>query len=144
MRRLLLSIGFIATFIISFQLTGCTKDDPTPPADTSIYGLWTGTYTINSYPGLEQYFSLILKPDGTLINDTKGDGQQHLNIGTWTLSGDQLNCHVICVYGITTNLGVQEDFTATYNKVTGKITNGVWKNTPPLNGSGTFQVDKVN
>jgi hypothetical protein len=139
-----MSTAFLATLIITFQLAGCSKDDTPTPANTSIDGLWTGSYSISIEPELEQYFSLVFKPDGTLINDTKYNGQQHLNIGTWTLSGDQLSCHVVCVYGNSTNLGVEEDFTASFDKVTGKITNGVWKNTPPLDGHGAFQVNKIN
>jgi hypothetical protein len=135
--------AIIATYFI-FQISSCSKDDTPAPSNASIYGLWAGTYATNGAAGVEEYFSLIFKPDGSLINDTKGNNQQHINLGIWSLTGDQITCNVTCVYGLPANLGIQEEFTATFDKATGKITKGTWKNTPPLNGSGTFQVVKVN
>ena len=94
--------SIVLTITVSlFLLTGCTKEDPKPSTETTypINGLWIGTYTVDGQPSLgEQYFSFIIKPDGTMINDTKFSNQQHLAPGTWTLSGNTLSCTFISVY----------------------------------------------
>ena len=136
--------AILSTFFV-FQITGCDKDESVPqPTNSSIEGLWIGTYTVDGQPGVgSQYYSLVIKPDGTIINDTKGSNVQHLNIGTWSLRGDSLLATTTCVYGLQSNLNVVEKHTAVFDKNTGSIKNGVWKNVPPLNGSGTFVLSKV-
>ena len=139
-------IAFLLAFTsLTMGLASCEKDsndqDPTP---ASIEGLWIGSYAVDGYPGAGlRYFSFIIKPDGTVINDTKAENQQHLSIGSWTLTGDLFECTATCVYGLPVNMGVTETHTATFDKANGTMTNGVWKNVPPLNGSGTFTLTKV-
>ena len=141
-KQLATALAFISLTMIQ---SGCQKDsDDQDPTPASIEGLWIGSYAVDGYPnaGL-RYFSFIIKPDGTVINDTKAENQQHLSIGTWTLTGDSFECTATCVYGLPINMGVTETHTATFDKANGTITNGVWKNVPPLTGSGTFTLTKV-
>jgi len=122
-----------------------TKTDTAFVCTPSINGLWIGTYTVDGNAGYgQQYFSLIIKPDGTMINDTKWGGQQNIGIGTWTLVGDSLTCTMTGLYGQSSNIGVQEKQTAIFNKTTGQLSGGVWVNLPPNTGSGTFVLTKVN
>ena len=148
MKKFLLNGKFTAILIgaiVLFQLSSCEKNDVTPlPTTHTIEGLWIGSYTVNGQPNLgNQYFSFSIKPDGTVVNDTKGENMQHLNIGNWTLTGDSLSCTTTCVYGLSSNLGVVEKHTAKFDKIKGTLTNGIWKNVPPMNGSGTFSLTKV-
>jgi hypothetical protein len=147
MRKLLMGSIALTTFaaaIAIFQIASCKKTDAQPPSTTSIEGLWIGTYTVDGKPDWgEQYFSFVIKPDGTVINDTEGESQQHLSIGTWALAGDKFTCTTTCVYGLQSNMGITENHTAIFDKTKGTISNGVWKNVPPLNGSGTFNITKV-
>jgi len=146
MRKLLMTSMALVIFAISltlFQLSSCTKTDAEAPINYPIEGLWIGTYTIAGLPALgEQYFSLIIKPDGTMINDTKYTNQQNLSIGTWTLNGTTLSCTFTNIYGQAVHLGVQETTTSTWDK-TGKLS-GTWQNVGPQTGSGTIKLTRVN
>ena len=139
-------IAFLLAFItLSAILPACEKDDDDPdPTPGTIEGLWIGTYTVDGQPNLgQQYYSLVIKPDGTVINDTKWENQQHLSVGTWTLNGDSFEATATCVYGLPVNIDVTETHTAKFDKTNGTITNGTWENPPPLTGSGTFTLTKV-
>ena len=109
-----------------------------------IQGLWIGKYSVTGEQHFgSQYFSFIIKPDGTMINDTRGAGQQHIAVGTWALKGKTFICSFTCIYGSSSNIGITETATAKWDK-TGKLTNGVWKNVAPLTGSGRFELKRVN
>ena len=133
----------IAICLFSFVLiSSCTKDNV--GSNFPIQGLWIGTYTINEGKSLgEQYFSFIIKPDGTMINETKYTGKQHLSPGTWTLNGNTLLCTFTCVYGLPQHVGITETSTATWDSKKSTLT-GTWKNVPPLSGSGNFTLSRVN
>jgi hypothetical protein len=147
MKKLFMASAALITFAIAmtlFQISSCKKSTAQNSATYPIQGLWIGTYTVDGQPGLgEQYFSFIIKPDGTMINDTKFSNQQHLAPGTWTLSGSTLSCTFTSVYGIPQNIGITETSTATWDNK-GKLTTGIWKNVAPLTGSGTFTLSRVN
>ena len=134
-----------------FSLSSCTKTFADTKTDTvykcqsTINGLWIGSVTVDGRPDMTHYYSLIIKPDGTMINDTKNaQGTQDLNVGKWTLLGDTLTCITTCVYGIPENLGIVEKHTAIFNQSTGTLTSGTWENYPNPYGKGTFTVTKVN
>lgn len=91
----------------------------------------------------QQYFSFIIKPDGTMITESEWDNQQHLSPGTWTLNGETLSCSFTCVYGLPQHIGITETSTATWNNK-GELSSGIWKNVPPVNGSGTFTLKRIN
>jgi hypothetical protein len=145
MRKLFMTSVALATMAISmalFQMTSCKKAEAQPSGTSRIEGLWIGTYAIEGQPELgKQYFSLIIKPDGTMISDTKFADQQHLSIGNWQMTGVTLNCSFTCVYGIPQNIGITETSTANLNN--GKL-EGTWSNVPPLTGTGAISLTKVN
>lgn len=136
----------IFSFAITiFQISSCKKAIAETVCEAHyVQGLWTGTYTVDGQPTLApQYFSFVIKPDGTLLVDTKGNNVQHLAIGTWTLNGNVLACSFTCVYGLPTNVGVSQTSTALFDINTGKITNGIWKIVSSGTGSGTFTISKI-
>ena len=124
---------------------GCQKDSGDgDTSSSSVEGLWVGLYTVDGQPNLGQRScSLVIKPDGTVINDTKLENQQHLKIGSWTLAGESFDFTTTCVYGLQINRGVTQTHTATFDKANGTLTNGIWKNVLPALGSGTFTLTKV-
>ena len=82
---------FLMLFVIGTQV-GCKKNNTTTctPTPTSILGLWAGT-AITSGGSTPQYFSLIVKADGTIISDTKTSSNlssQYFSVGSWTLNGN--------------------------------------------------------
>ncbi|MEP6749532.1 MAG: hypothetical protein ABJB86_17475 [Bacteroidota bacterium] len=126
-------------------MSSCKKANAQTSASYSIQGLWIGTYTVDGQLNLgQQYFSFIIKPDGTMINDTKGANVQHLSPGTWALTGDTLSCTYTSVYGSPSNIGVTETSKAYFSKTGGTLSSGIWKNVAPLTGSGTFTLTRVN
>lgn len=113
-----------------------------PTATYPITGLWIGSYTVDGQPALgQQYFSFIIKPDGTVINDTKGSSVQHIALGTWTLTGNKLTCSFTCIYGLAPNIGIKETTTATWSNI-GTLS-GTWANVSS-SGSGTITMTRVN
>ena len=132
--------------IILFQIS-CKKGalaDTTPTTTSTIHGLWVGTYDVSDQPGLGlQYFSLIIKPDGTMITDSQGAAQQHLAPGTWTMKGDTLKCSFTCVYGVPYNIGINEVTVAVWDKKNSKLT-GTLKNSAAPIDSGKIVLSKVN
>ena len=130
-------------FVMLSQVS-CEKDDDQDPNPQSypIEGLWIGTYTVNGQPGLgNQYYSFVIKPDGTLIQDGKTQNQQAICIGTWNLNGTVFSANFTSIWGVS-GVGVVQNVTANWDN-TGKLTNGVWSNPPP-GGSGTFTMNRVN
>ena len=132
---------FLILPALSLIQPACSKSSDNK--NKSIEGLWIGYFMVDGQPGLGQnYFSFVIKPDGSLINDSKANGQQHLNIGDWLLVGDSLFASTTCVYGLSVNIGVEEEHKALVDLNAGKIT-GTWENVDPLSGSGTFSMTRV-
>jgi hypothetical protein len=133
---------------ILFSLTflSCEKDPAPAPIPTYlIQGLWIGSYSVDGQPGLgQQYYSFVIKPDGTMIGDSKSSNptQQHITLGTWNLSGSTLSCSITCIYGLSVNIGLTQTCTSTWDN-TGKLT-GTWRNTSGPAASGTFTMTRVN
>ncbi|MEO6290743.1 MAG: hypothetical protein ABIO76_12515 [Ginsengibacter sp.] len=132
-------ITFLIVVLIVLSLNSCKKDNDPPPT-YHIEGLWTGT--IENETSGPQFYSLSIKPGGTLTFDGIGAGQQHLGIGTWSLNGNTFTSFVTTVYGISTNVGVKQTLTAEFNNRNGTLI-GTWENTSPANDSGTFSLTKV-
>ena len=139
--------SILMLIVIGTQL-GCTKNNTTnnTSTPTSILGLWAGT-AITTGGTTPQYFSLIVKADGTIISDTKTSSNlssQYFSVGTWTLSGNLFTYSITNVYGNTlpSYVGQTQTGSATFSSETGNLTNGSWINPSPLS-SGTFTVVKV-
>jgi len=138
------STSTLATFalfsILSF--TGCSKDKD-PQTTSKIEGLWIGTYTVDQTPSAgQQYASYVIKPDGTMISDSKNIGVQNICIGTWTLTGATLSSSYHVIYGDSQNIGITQTITGTLDN-TGKIS-GTWANNDTGNYTGTFTMTRVN
>jgi hypothetical protein len=148
MKKLFLGSVILAVFSLTniiFQMTSCRKADAqnSNTVNYPIQGLWIGTYTLDGQSKLgEQYFSFVIKPDGSMIADTKGSSIQHLATGTWTLNGTTLTCNFTYVYGQSSNIGVTQITSAEWDKA-GKLT-GTWKNVAPHTGSGVITMTRIN
>jgi hypothetical protein len=132
----------LGVFLSCSKETTQTNTTPTYP----IQGLWVGSYTVDGQPGLgTQYYSFVIKPDGTMIGDSKSFSpvQQHLTTGTWSLADTTLTCSFTCVYGLSANIGAVQSCTSKWDK-TGKLT-GTWRNIAGIiAGSGTFTMNRIN
>ena len=137
-----IALTLITFSFLLFQLSGCKKEET--PRTYPIEGLWIGTYTYDDQPSVgQQYFSFVIKPDGTMITDTKSSNQQYLAKGTWNLNGTTLTCNYTYVYGPAPGTGTIQSTSATWTN-DGKLT-GTWINVSPANGStGTFSLTRVN
>lgn len=139
------AILLVCTFSCSDDDEACQVEVVNVPTNFPIEGLWIGSYTFDDFPNLgAQYYSFVIKPDGTIINDSKGTGGQYLSVGTWTLSGKTLSCSIICVYSPEpTLLGANQSISATWDK-TGKLTDGTWRTVSSNGGTGKFTMSRVN
>ncbi|MGB3132512.1 MAG: hypothetical protein WBB26_12600 [Saprospiraceae bacterium] len=138
------AILLVSTFSCSDDET-CQGEVANVPTNFPIEGLWIGSYTIDNSPSPgTQYISFAIKPDGTLVNDSKGTYGQYLSIGTWTLGSQTLNCTIVCVYSPEPALlGAKQTFSATWDK-TGKLTDGTWRTVSSNGGTGKFTMSRVN
>lgn len=159
MKKLLLASAVLTIFsasIILFQMSSCTKavaqetkTDTIYSCSNNIYGLWVGTFVGNGDPNSNpQYFNLIIKADGTVINETKANhdsNSDYLNIGTWSYSGTTFTGSIKNVWGtISTYVGDVQTITAIYSIVNGIPTLSGTYNDVTISGSGTFSLTKVN
>lgn len=147
----------LATAITVFQVSSCQKisAEPTtvvihdtinicPDSSKSVLGLWIGTYTINGSPQLgTQYTSYVIKPDGTVTNESMGSNVRHFNIGNWSMNGDTLVCYTDCVFGSASNIGVKQKHIAIFNKTKGTFSSAIWQNFPNPTGSGVLTLTKI-
>lgn len=146
MSSLVLTV-FVATNII-FQMSSCQKSEAQTSTTHTIQGLWIGTASTNGSGLPPQYFSLIIKPDGTIISDAKTQGNpnsQYLSVGTWTLNGNNFSYSITNVYGnmAPTYIGQTQNGTAAFSSTDGSLAGGIWNNPSPAS-SGTFSLTKVN
>ena len=157
MKKVILPFAFLFTISVALISTqsGCTKETIKNTTDTvvvkttdtvlycapSIKGLWTGTAQ-NTSSG--QAFTMSIKADGTATYENVISGKQQLCVGTWTLVNSVFTCNVVCVYGLSANVGISQKYTANFNSTTGVLSSGQWMNTSGATDSGTFTLTKVN
>jgi hypothetical protein len=151
-KNMFLKFILVISFSVFVRLVfiGWTKENITKTTarnnecNSPIEGLWIGTYTQNGQPQLgERYFSLAIRPGGTMISDGKvGKTDTNLSTGTWTLTGDTLKCSFTCVYGLQNNVGVLQSYIAILDQ-TGKLT-GKWNNFLSPASSGVINLRRVN
>lgn len=138
----------LAIMLFFSSILSCKKDStPTPIPTYPIQGLWIGTYLSDQYPALApQYYSFIIKPDGTMICEarTEANANQNLSKGTWTLTGTAFSCTYTNIWGSgsPSYIGLSQSANATFDN-TGKLTSGTFRNTTTT-GTGTFIMTRVN
>jgi hypothetical protein len=162
MKKILMGTAVLLVFALAItmiQMSSCTKAVSQTTAvktDTiyvntcstdSITGLWIGTYVGDGYSTPPQFFSLVIEPNGNVINGTQANADpnsQYLNLGTWQLSGDTLNLSYKNVYGVgaISYIGDVQNATAVFDKNAGTLT-GTYTNIT-ITGSGEFTLHKVN
>ena len=130
----------IALLALITTLYSCEKSEDVTNIQRKIQGLWVGTIANSSS---SQFYSLSIKPDGKLTFEGFTSNQEQFGAGTWTLEGSDFRANVTTLYGIQSNVGVQQLLTAKFNTSTGQISEGKYVNTSPANDSGTFSLTKV-
>ncbi len=92
--------GLYLVLVVSVNIVqGCHSDGAgVTPANSTIYGLWTGTYTVSAtdptYVGKSFFFSFTIYDDGTLTYKSKTPGSDVYAYGTWSLSGNTFSFKV--------------------------------------------------
>ena len=147
MKKILMGSIVLTAFAISmtiFQISSCKKANAQTATTFPIQGLWTGTYITDGQSSLgPQYYSFAIKPDGTIITDTKLSNQQYVALGNWSLTGNVLTTSYTYINGGSSGIATTQSTTATWDN-SGKLT-GSWKNVSPNNGSsGTFTLSRIN
>ncbi len=146
MTKIVVPVFAVVLFFSLFL--SCRKDPaPTPATTYPVQGLWIGTYLSDQYPALApQYYSFIIKPDGTMVCEarTEANANQNLSKGTWTLTGNAFSCTYTNIWGSgpASYIGLSQSANATFDN-TGKLTSGTFRNVTTT-GSGTFTMTRVN
>lgn len=166
MKKLLCGISGVAILFsllfMSVAVTSCTKEvlvhDTTlvtvhdtvtvqkecPAPVYPITGVWIGTYTADLLPNdPPQYFSFIIKPNGELTVESHPQGKYYYGTGTWTLSGNILNCTYLYPTA-PQGYSVNQTASAVYDSTSGKLSAGTWQNVGAPNGTGKFTMSRVN
>ncbi|QNA43524.1 hypothetical protein [Lacibacter sediminis] len=134
-------ISMLPLFVfLLLSLDSCKKE--AAPITYKIQGLWVGT--IGNPTSTAQPYALSIKANGQITFEGYAANTYHFGTGTWTLNGDSFTANVTTLYGISSNVGVQQKLEATFNSSTGILNNGKYVNTSPANDAGTFSVTKVN
>ncbi len=132
---------YTAMLFILF-IFSCKKDKVITPT-YPVSGLWIGTYTSDQQPAAgAQYFSFVIKPDGTIIFDAKASTNQYIALGTWNLTGTAFTSAYTNIWSTLGPTGVSQTAKATFDN-TGKLTGGTWSNAGG-GATGTFTLNRVN
>jgi hypothetical protein len=108
-----------------------------------IVGLWVGTLTANNEPWAGTlYYSFDIRANGSILTQSLGaDGNTYYAEGTWALTGTAFTATITSTSA--SNKGVVENFTATYNKEDGTLTDGTWETVGAV-ATGTFSLSRIN
>lgn len=143
-------ILFVLFIMVSVCSISCDKDCPTPTYP--VEGLWIGTFSYT--PGTNtnqtpQYFSFIIKPNGSLIVESQDAGINFSADGNWSMKGDTLNCSYTYPTSVPGTV-LHQSATAIFVN-SGKLKDGIWYNTDAEGGKiddlyqqGTFTMNRVN
>ncbi len=123
----------IATIFL--LVSACSKDSGT--TTTQFPGLWIGTYATTVNPGLNQFFSFSIYPDGSLTYKSKDGNNTYFATGTWTLTGSSFAFSVTVINA----QGNIQTGAATYSN--GTLTNGTVVDNA-INSRGTWTMTRVN
>ena len=135
-------VSFIFVLILSCTKETTTIPTPCPTPTYPIQGLWIGTYSVDQLPSqAPQYFSYVIKPDGTIICESVGASQKYYSAGTWTITGTAFTSTYTSFSYPSGQGPATQTASATYDN-SGKLTTGIWRNSPI--SSGTFTMTRVN
>ena len=131
-------LSYFLCLVLLFSGISCVKkfNWPTKKAPTlpSIQGLWVGTYLAKSAPNQPPYyFSFNIQPGGVLSVQAQSPTDTTFATGTWTLSGDTLQCNYTYF-----SPAVAQSATAIYISAD-SLTSGVWQD---IYNSGTFSMGR--
>jgi hypothetical protein len=124
---------FITLLIL--LVSACSKDSAS--TTPQFPGLWIGTYATTVNPGLNQFFSFSIFPDGSLTYKSKDATATYFATGTWTLTGNSF-AFTVTVLNAQGNI---QTGAATYSN--GTLTNGTVVDNS-TNSRGTWTMTRVN
>ena len=114
--------------------TACKKDSDSSNKQTSIEGLWKGSY-INDASGNSFFYSFNIKTGG-VIEEVNSSGQK-IGVGTWELENNILSAHYKWPGGS------EYSVLGAFNKEQGKLL-GNWGYGNSATNGGTWEMTKSN
>lgn len=125
---------------VLFSLS-CKKECEVVTETNTVLGLWIGTYTVNQVPAQGAlYYSFIFKPDGKVLTEGKGgNGATYYSQGTWTLTGNEINCTYTSINFPTT---VTQSAKFTFTPSSDSLSAGTWMDLIGGSNTGKFQLMK--
>ncbi len=155
------SLLFVAVlFSAQLNMSSCTKEtikeviktdtvkvtvtvrDTTLIKDTSILGIYVGTYSVDQFPAYTPAkTSLVIMPNDSLIQKSisigtgPGTGIAYYSRGTWTLKGDSLICSLST---LTFPVFLTQTESFLYNKAQNTLSSGKWTDLSGQNYTGTY------
>jgi len=145
---------FVALLFLFFVSFSCKTTKVLRKTDCSypLEGLWIGTFKYAPGTGTiqtPQYFSFIIKPDGSLIVESKDSGISYAATGYWKLAENILTCKYAYSSSVN-NVALHQIATASYHN-SGELSGGEWHNTDSdwnpttdPNQTGTFVMHRIN
>lgn len=125
---------FLIAAVVLTGLASCSKDKNDTKKQTSIEGVWTGTY-VNDASGNSFFYSFNIKAGGT-IEELNSSGQK-IGQGTWEIENDILTA----TYQWPS--GGKYSVIAAFYKDQGKLL-GDWGYGISATNGGTWQMTKSN
>ena len=144
---LLLIVLVVFGFSAIITLNSCKKDCSTSSTVSkhTIEGLWVGTYLNNNLSSIpKQYQSLAIYPNGEMLTNGLGGNVKFIATGNWTLNGANFSGNVTNIWSSTGNNFQSYHYTAVYDSINGRLTNGTWQDVNTTVSSGTFDVVEIN
>lgn len=136
--------------------TDTTKTPPvdsttTPPTDTTkldsvqatIFGHWLGTYYDSNHQNPLEY-DMYINEDFTMTFSSDADGFTNTGGGSWALKGTTFSADITTKTGKPYDIGVEQVLSANYDGYNQTFTNGTWKNITVHDGSGYFEMKKID
>ena len=135
-----MKFAIISLLLSFFSVKSCEKK--TNNCDCKLEGIWEGTYTVDQIPGQGKLeYNLILKTDGTLIAEGKGNDQiSYYSSGSWILKGSELTCNFRTINFPYAEVSQTASFNFDINSC--KLTNGRWKDIKEGSNTGSFNLNK--
>lgn len=144
------SLFLLGLLSISTLNPSCTKASASTPStptttESTIYGVWEGTYTTDGVSHAPMGVSFAIFPDGTIVKRAKvvGSTEVQTTIGTWSMSGSVLS---YTDTSVGYSGGVTHD-NASFTVSNNVLISGIWLSVagPSPGTTGKFQsLKKVN
>ncbi len=114
-------------------IASCSKNDTTPPANTTVEGKWVGSFTY--FLGVSHYFALTFRTNNVVL--VEANSAPDIANGTWSLAGDSVRATFTYVGGTASTYTIAGKYSGSSIVMDGTIGDGA-----STNGAGFFSVTR--